>query len=96
MTETTPSNDVLDPEPVDTSSEEKKEEKKNLNMLDRYIIFSFSCVIIYTIASFILVIKTGMMLDVLTTAVYSLFGGELLACAMIKRFKLKNDGGGTG
>lgn len=103
MTQPTPSSDaVLDPEPVDIPEEDKEKEEakeKKLNhALDRYIIFSFACIILYTIVSFILVIKTGMTLDVLTTCVFACFGGEILACAMIKRFKLKeeNQGGGKG
>lgn len=94
--------DVIDPEPIDIPQEEiEKEEasdKKLMHTLDLYIIFSFACIIIYTIVSFILVIRTGMSLDTLTTCVFACFGGEILACAMIKRFKLKeeNNGGGRG
>lgn len=80
---------------VNESEEEKKETKKLNSKLDHYIIFSFSCVIIYTIVSIVLAVNTGMQLDTLTTCVFACFGGELLACAMIKRFKLK-DGGGRG
>ena len=89
----------IDPDPIDIPEEDKEEQKaeeKKLNhALDRYIIFSFACIIIYTVVSFILVIKTGMTLDVLTTCVFTFFGGEILACAMIKRFKLKEDNGGS-
>lgn len=93
---------VIDPEPVDIPQEEIEREevsnKKLAHALDLYIIFSFACIIIYTIVSFILVIRTGMSLDTLTTCVFAVFGGEILACAMIKRFKLKeeNNGGGKG
>lgn len=95
-------NEIIDPEPIDVSEEEieeeKVEEKKLNHALDRYIIFCFASIILYTIVSFILVIKTGMSLDTLTTCVFAVFGGEILACAMIKRFKLKeeNNGGGKG
>lgn len=92
----------LDPDPIsvpeETLEEQKVEEKKLNHALDRYIIFCFASIILYTIVSFILVIKTGMSLDTLTTCVFAVFGGEILACAMIKRFKLKeeNNGGGKG
>lgn len=95
-------NILVDPDPIRISEEEKKKEeaeKKKLgHALDRYIIFSFSCIIIYTIVSIILVIRTGMSLDTLTTCVFAVFGGEILACAVIKKFKLKegNDGGSKG
>lgn len=95
-------NTITDPDPVDipkeNPEEEKIQEKKMNNKLDRYIIFSFTCIIIYTIASFILVIKTGMNVDTLTACFFACFGGEILACAMIKRFKLKeeNNGGSKG
>lgn len=85
---------VIDPEPTEIKEDEKETKKLN-SKLDRYIIFSFSCVIIYTIVSIVLAIHTGMQLDTLTTCVFACFGGELLACAMIKRFKLK-DGGSRG
>lgn len=91
----------VDPEPIVLSEEqieeEKKEEKKLKHSLDCYIIFSFASVIIYTVVQMVLVVKTGMTLDVLTTCIFGLFGGEILACAMIKRFKLKEEkGGGKG
>lgn len=89
----------LDPEPIDVPIEiiesEKNEEIKLMHGLDKYIIFSFACIILYTIVSIMLVIITGMTLDVLTTCVFSVFGGEILLCAMIKRFKLKEEHGGN-
>lgn len=75
--------------------EQQAEEKKMMGMLDRYIIFSFFCVIVYAVVSIVLAVRTGMILDTLTTCVFSLFGGEILACAMIKRFKLKEENGGS-
>ena len=72
--------------------EEEKEEKRIKLSLDFYIIFSILCVILYTIVSVILVAKTGMSLDSsLTTCVFAFFGGEVFSCAMIKRFKLKEE-----
>jgi hypothetical protein len=45
--------------------------------------------IVYTVVSQIIAIKTGMELSTLTTCFFSAFGGEVLACAIIKVFKLK-------
>lgn len=65
---------------------------KSLPGLDKYIIFSFTVMIIYTIFEFVFSTITGISHDTLTTCLYGAFGGELLLCAMIKRFKLKKEG----
>lgn len=57
--------------------------------LTKYVIFSISVVIIYTIAEFILSTITGISHDTLSTCVYGFFGGELVLLAMIKIFKIK-------
>lgn len=57
---------------------------KKLNGLDKYIIFSFLCLIIYTIMAYIMSAKYGVELDILT----GVFGGEILLCALIKKLKL--------
>ncbi len=62
---------------------------KKLNGLDKYIIFSFTVMIIYTIVELIISSITTISHDTLTTCLYGAFGGELLLCAMIKRLKLK-------
>jgi preprotein translocase subunit SecY len=67
--------------------------KKKLPDLDKYIIFSFVVMILYTIAEFIVSSITGISHDTLTTCLYGAFGGELLMCAMIKRLKLKRSEG---
>lgn len=63
--------------------------KKKLPDLDKYIIFSFSVMIVYTVFEFIFSTITGVSHDTLTTCLYGAFGGELLMCALIKRLKLK-------
>lgn len=63
--------------------------RKKMSGLDKYIIFSFTSIIIYTIVEHILVIKTGITLDLLTSLFYGVFGGEILMCALIKKLKLK-------
>lgn len=71
-----------------TGIEQLKKNRK-LPDLDKYIIFSFSVMILYTIFEFIFSTITGVSHDTLTTCLYGAFGGELLMCALIKRFKLK-------
>lgn len=63
--------------------------KKKLPALDKYIVFAFTCIIIYTIAEHLLLIKTGQTLDLLTSLFFGLFGGEVLICALLKKLKLK-------
>ena len=57
--------------------------------LTKYVVFSLTVLITYTIVSQLIAIKTGMELSTLTTCVFSAFGGEILTCALIKIFKLK-------
>lgn len=68
---------------------ERLQKKRELPDLDKYIIFSFAVMLIYTIFEFIFSTITGVSHDTLTTCLYSAFGGELLMCALIKRLKLK-------
>lgn len=64
---------------------------KELPTLDKYLIFSFSCIIIFTIVMIVVQTITGVTQDTLITCFFSAFGGELLLCAMIKRLKLKRE-----
>ena len=68
-----------------------KKKRKKISALDKYVIFSFSVLLIYTIAQTIVSIKTEMELSTLTTCFFTAFGGEILMCALIKRLKLKNE-----
>lgn len=61
---------------------------KKLNGLDKYIIFSFVCILSYTIAAYFVVIRYGVVLDLLTSLFFGVFGGEILLCALIKKLKL--------
>lgn len=65
--------------------------KKKLSGLDKYLIFSFTCLIIFTIVMIIVQTITGVMQDTLITCFFSAFGGELLMCALIKRLKIKKE-----
>ena len=69
---------------------EAKKEKK-LSALDKYLIFSFTCLIIFTVVIICVQTITGFTQDTLTTCFFGAFGGELLLCAMIKRLKLKKE-----
>lgn len=60
-----------------------------MKTLTKYIIFSFAVILLYTVIEFIFSTVTGMSHDTLTTCLYACFGGEVLACALIKVFKLK-------
>lgn len=63
--------------------------KKNKNhALDKYVIFSISAMVIYTIISHIILITTGYTDSTLTTCFFGFFGGEIVTCALIKIFKL--------
>lgn len=67
----------------------RKKEKK-LSDLDKYVIFSFTNVIIFTIIAIVYQFITGNEISgTLITCFFSLFGGELLMLCMIKRLKLK-------
>lgn len=60
---------------------------KNMPSLTKFIVFSFAVILIYSVAEFFA--KTQH--DTLTTCLYACFGGEVLACALIKVFKLKEE-----
>ena len=63
--------------------------KKKLPALDKYLILSFSVMLIYALAEFIVSTITGVAHDTLTTCIFAAFGGELLMACMIKRLKLR-------
>ena len=64
--------------------------KKKMNDLDRYVAFSLSALIIFTIVAIIVQVFTGQELsETLITCFFSAFGGELFLLARIKKLKLK-------
>lgn len=69
----------------------RQRKRKKLKGLDKYVIFCFASLIIYTIAQTAVTIKTGVESSTLTACFFSVFGGEVLLCALIKKFKLKNE-----
>jgi hypothetical protein len=72
--------------------DEEKEEHK-LSGLDKYLIFSFLMISIFTIAQTAITAATGVEQSTLITAYFAVYGGEVLMCALIKRFKLKDESG---
>lgn len=69
----------------------KKKEKRKLTGLDKYVIFSIGALIIYTIISLFILIFRGFTADTLTACFFAFFGGEIVTCALIKIFKLKEN-----
>lgn len=74
----------------------KESNNKKISALDKYVIFSISILLIFCIAEFITSSITGQTHDTLTTVFYACFGGEILSCALIKIFKLKEGNGNEG
>lgn len=70
-----------------------KKIKKRLEdiSLSTYVIFSIVMVLVYSVVEFIFSTLTGITHDTLTTCFYACFGGEILSCALIKIFKLKEE-----
>lgn len=63
---------------------------RNLRGLDLYVVFSIGAMIVFTIVSQVIAIITGMTMDTLTTCFFGFFGGEIVTCALIKIFKLRD------
>jgi hypothetical protein len=64
---------------------------KKLNGLDKYVVFSISVTLVYTVAEFITATITGVEKATLSTCVYGFFAGEIVIAGLIKIFKLKSD-----
>lgn len=65
---------------------------KAMPSLTRFVVFSFAVILIYSVTELILSTTYGISHDTLTTCLYACFGGEVLSCALIKIFKLKEEG----
>ena len=70
---------------------ERLKPKKKLNDLDKYIIFSFVVMLLYTVAEFITSTVTGVSHETLTVSLYGAFGGELLITALLKKWKIRRE-----
>ena len=67
----------------------RKRRRKKLKALDKYVIFSISVLLIFTAAQMIITALTQVEQSTLITCFFACFGGEVLACALIKSLKLK-------
>lgn len=76
---------------VQRQERRRQGKKKKMKGLDKYVVFCFVSIIIYTIAQTVVTIMTGVESSTLTTCFFTVFGGEVLLCALIKKFKLKNE-----
>ena len=63
---------------------EQQKKEQEFHSLTAYVVFSILVLLIYTIVEQILSTVCGVSHDTLTTCVYAAFGGEILACALIK------------
>ena len=70
--------------------------KKKLNDLDKYVIFSISMLLIYTVVEMIVSSIINMEHSALTEKFFLCFGGEILSCCLIKIFKLKRSNNDVG
>lgn len=59
--------------------------------LTRYVVFSITCLVIYTIISMTFLWMDKPLDPELTTGVFGFFGGEIVMCGLIKLFKLKTE-----
>lgn len=79
----------------DGSGKKKKRsfrEKIEQMPLSIYVCISLGLIIIYSIVELIISTITEISHDTLTTCFYAVFGGEVVSCALIKIFKLKEEG----
>lgn len=63
--------------------------RKRASGLDKYVIFSMTILLIFTACEMVITAITGVEQITLITCFFACFGGELFACARIKRYKLK-------
>ena len=62
---------------------------KRLPTLDKYVIFSISVTLIYTVVEFVVSSVTGIAHDTLSQCVYGFFAGEIVVAGLIKIFKIR-------
>ena len=68
-----------------------KKPKRKLKALDKYVIFSISALLVFTIAQMILFAVTGSEQSTLIGCFFASFGGELLLLAVTKWLKIKRE-----
>ena len=70
---------------------EEPKNKKKPNTLDKYIIFTLTVLVSYTIAHTVIFAITGLEAKTLDRLVLGASFGEMLLCFFIKRFKLHEE-----
>lgn len=66
-------------------------EKLEQMPLSIYVCVSLGLILVYSIVEMIISTVTDISHDTLTTCFYAVFGGEVVSCALIKIFKLKEE-----
>lgn len=67
----------------------RRKRRKKISSLTYYVVFSIAVLLIYSVAEMLISSISGTTNDTLTTCLFGVFGGEILTCALIKIFKLK-------
>lgn len=71
--------------------ERKVKRRSVTRSLTRYVVFSLAMITLYTIAVLVMSCFGIVVPEELTSGWYSVFGGEILLCCVIKLFKLKKE-----
>lgn len=71
---------------------DRKPRRYTTRSLTRYVVFSISTLVIYTIIALIFLWLEKPLDAELTTGVFGFFGGEIVVCGLIKLFKIKTEG----
>ena len=70
----------------------KISKKRKFSALDKYLIFCFFILLVYTIAHSIIFYLTGQEASTLSVLVFGVFGtSEPIICGLIKIYKLRNE-----
>ena len=64
--------------------------------LSVYVFFSIVCLLAYTVTGVVFAFLEKEVNDTLTSCFFATFGGEILSCALIKIFKLRESNNDEG
>ena len=64
--------------------------------LSVYVFFSIACLLAYTVTGLVFTALGRDVNDTLTSCFFATFGGEILSCALIKIFKLRESNNDEG
>lgn len=64
--------------------------------LSVYVFFSIACLLTYTVTGLVFTALGRDVNDTLTSCFFATFGGEILSCALIKIFKLRESNNDEG